>query len=116
MFPSKVCQPLCNLHAISIEVPTRPVVTQSEKLNMALYRITAHVQCRDEAIHWRDSLIGHSTVYLVLPKDSLYNLISFTYNIIYLYVLYGLIVQLSLDFAKYTVNHLYINLFATTNG
>lgn len=74
MFPSKVCQLLCNLHAISIEMPSGPEVAQSEKPNMSVDRITAHIQCRDKCIHWRDSIIGQGTLYLVLPEDGLYNL------------------------------------------
>lgn len=74
MFPSKVCQLLCNLHAISIETPTGPVVTQCEKPKISVDRITAHIQHRDEFIHWRVSLIGQGTLYLVLPEDGLYNL------------------------------------------
>lgn len=74
MFPSKVCQLLCNLHAISIEMPIGPEVTQSEKQNMSVDQITAHIQRRDKCIHWRDSLIGQGTLYLVLPEDGLCNL------------------------------------------
>lgn len=48
MFPSKVCQILCHLHAISIEMPKGPEVTRSEKPNMSVNRITAHIQRGDE--------------------------------------------------------------------
>lgn len=89
MFPSKVCQLLCHLHAISIGMPTGPEVTRSGEPNMLVDRITAHIQRRDECTHWRDSLIGQGILYWVSPEeDSLYNL--------HVYGLYGL--QLSLDF------------------
>lgn len=74
MFLSNVCQLLCNLHAISIEMPKGSEVTQSKKSNMSVNRITAHIQCGDECIHWGDSLIGRGTLCLVVPEDSLYNL------------------------------------------
>lgn len=41
---------------------------------MSVDRITAHIQHRDECIHWRDSLIGQGILYLVSPEDGLYNL------------------------------------------
>lgn len=74
MFLSNVCQLLCNLHAISIEMPKGSEVTQSKKSNMSVNLITAHIQCRDKCIHWGDSLIGSGTLCLVVPEDSLYNL------------------------------------------
>lgn len=81
MFASKVCQRLCNLHAISIVEPKGPEVTQRERLNMSVNRITAHIQHRDECIHWRDSLIGKGTLCLVVPEDSLCHLhISFLWS------------------------------------
>lgn len=54
MFASKVCQRLCNLHAISIAEPTGPEVTRRERLNMSVNRITAHIQ----RSRWMYSLEG----------------------------------------------------------
>lgn len=73
MFKSKVCQLLCHLHAISIEMPEGPGVTQSEKPNMLVNRITAHIQHGDKCFHWGDSLIGQGTLCLVVPEDRFYN-------------------------------------------
>lgn len=74
MFLSKVCQLLCDLHSITTEMPKGPEVNQREELNLSVNQITAHIQCRDMCIHWRDSSIGQVTLCLIVPEDNLYNL------------------------------------------
>lgn len=80
MFPSEVCQLLCNLHGISIEMSSGPEVSQSKK-KKAAERITAHIlrmeYSREGYFNWTEHFV---LIYTEGRLNSFMTFMTFTFD------------------------------------